>query len=351
MAYKFKITETPERGLRRLGVDQIERAERALCASGQSNGGIHETRKCMKRIRALLRLVRPGLDESAFQKENARYREISRQLSSERDAQILNETVLKLEPSASTSDLPAIAALKQHLDAARPAPETVSADTKAASVCEHLAAAKSVMAKLDVGGSGFESVEHGLRDSYRKGCRLFERAYRSGIDETFHDWRKSVQLHWRHMALLSRAWPDMVSARVEAARQLSQILGDSQDLSVLIVYIKGLPATALPKPAAERLVRLALKRQKHLRAAAEPRGAQLYSLPPKSLARSVMACWHAAKAIEIAASDAPSAPAVSVAVAVDTNSVAEAKAAPELSPAKSQVKASATRAKRSRTPA
>ena len=298
MAYRFKIAETPERALRRIGLEQLERALRALSAADTAGSVIHETRKCLKRLRALLRLVRPGLDEGVFHNENARYREIAALLSPARDAQILVETLIKLEPFAAAADAAELAAFTAHIDQMQ-VPDAVSerADMIAAARSK-LNAAKSAMSKLDIAGSDFGCVEQGLRASYRKGLERFRCAYCEGTDEAFHDWRKSVQLHWRHMALLSRAWPDMFSARVEAARQLSHSLGDSQDLSVLVVQVETLPAGVLPKSGAGRLVRLARKRQQHLRASAEPRGAQIFSLPPKALAHSVMTAWHAARVLD-----------------------------------------------------
>ncbi len=304
MAFRLKFTDTPESALRRIGLSQIDRAVRALSAAELADSTIHETRKCLKRIRALLRLVRPGLEESDFQTENARYREIARQLSPARDAQILMETVLKLAPFASAAETAALEYLKQSIESGAGSRITNASDASIARALEQLTEAKAALANLNVKGSGFAPVERGLRDSYRKGLERFERAYRDGTCEAFHDVRKSVQLHWRHMALVSRAWPDMFSARVEAARQLSQILGDSQDLSVLLEYVAALPPSAIPKKSATELERLARARQDYLRAAARPRGAQIFALPPKAFARGVTKAWQAARALDDLTDDA-----------------------------------------------
>ena len=54
----------------------------------------------LKRLRALLRLVRPAMGEAAFEQENAQLRDIGLSLSGERDRHVLLETVNKLEGSA-----------------------------------------------------------------------------------------------------------------------------------------------------------------------------------------------------------------------------------------------------------
>ncbi|MBK9079325.1 MAG: CHAD domain-containing protein [Hyphomicrobium sp.] len=60
----------------------------------------------------------------------------------------------------------------------------------------------------------------GIAATYRDGRRALKRAYDTPTDETIHELRKMVQAHWRHMALLSRAWPDEMSLRLEAAREV-----------------------------------------------------------------------------------------------------------------------------------
>ena len=296
MAYRFKISEDPQHALRRVGLDQINRAAKALAKPADQDQAIHDTRKCLKRIRALLRLVRPGLDDHVFRSENGRYRDIGRLLSPTRDAHVLPVTLLRLEPYADGEAALAIAALKVQL--AGPNSATTLSAESIAMAREQLQAAKLSMAELSVGGRGFDAVEHGLRDCYHKGVRGLERAYRSGSDDLFHDWRKSVQLHWRHTALLSRAWPDMFAARVEAARQLSQMLGESQDLAVLAAYIETRAPEPMAAEGADALLDLARNRQAVLRKAARPRGELLYSSSPKALARSVSKCWQAARKIE-----------------------------------------------------
>lgn len=307
MAYRLKIGETPQQALRRIALEQIERASLALSAANGTGNPIHETRKCLKRIRALLRLMRPGLDDTIFCSENARFRTIAQLLAPTRDTHILLETILKLEPFADDAHTPAIAALKDHIGHQLLATATGSANPAGDLARHQLSDARIAVAKLKLNSRGFEPIERGLRDSYRRGRHNFEQAYQAGTGKAFHDLRKSVQLHWRHMALLSRAWPEMFSTRVEAARQLSQILGDSQDLCVLISYIEGVAPDVLPHLQAQQVAQLARQRQQQLRGLAHPRGAQMFALSPKTLSRCVIETWLAATAIEDMSIETPAA--------------------------------------------
>ena len=47
----------------------------------------------MKKLRSALKLVRPVLGEKAYRRENERFRDVARELSDVRDAQVRAETV------------------------------------------------------------------------------------------------------------------------------------------------------------------------------------------------------------------------------------------------------------------
>ena len=57
---------------------------------------VHSVRKKCKRIRALLRIVRPQIG-SSYKNENIFFRDIARKLSDTRDRHILSETLIKLK--------------------------------------------------------------------------------------------------------------------------------------------------------------------------------------------------------------------------------------------------------------
>ena len=69
-------------------------------AKGDHAVAVHETRKALKRLRALLRLIRPAIGDDAFRHENAQLRDIGLSLSGARDRHVLLETVNKLEGAA-----------------------------------------------------------------------------------------------------------------------------------------------------------------------------------------------------------------------------------------------------------
>jgi CHAD domain-containing protein len=290
MAFRFKLGEPFDEGCRRIAVEQIERAQALLLGKDDQAVAVHETRKALKRLRALLRLIRPAIGEEAFKAENAQLREVGLSLSGARDRHVLLETINKLEASARFGRRGLVEGVRQVIAAANG--EGAPLTMKQANA--RLTDAKKRLAGLYIDGSGFEVVGAGLERSYRRARRMFAEAYRAPTDETFHEWRKGAQGHWRQMTLLSRAWPDYLGARAVEARHLSQLLGDDHDLAMLVAFVHSDAASSLGGEQAALIERAARQRQAELRETARPRGQRLFAAAPKRLRRSIGIYWDAA---------------------------------------------------------
>lgn len=299
MAYRFKLNETFEEGCRRIGREQLERARRHLKKTPDQAVAVHETRKVLKRVRALVRLVRPVIGEAVFEAENADLRDISWILSTARDRHVLAETLAKLRAASSIDSKAADSLLGGIFDGSNGhAPAAIEPAAKKQAL-DRLSAAKDRFKTLEVEGEGFEAVGPGLEASYRKARRGFKKAYAEGTDDAFHEWRKGVQYHWRHTLLLASAWPQFCAARGSEARDLSKLLGDDHDLAMLIAFVRADPAQRISAEQAELVDELARKRQKELRASAYPAGMRLFAIGAKELHRTMARYWEAAQTPEM----------------------------------------------------
>jgi CHAD domain-containing protein len=295
MAYRFKLDEPLQKGVRRIAHEQMERvadhlrsvtnaAVEADAAADARAKHIHEARKCIKRTRALLRLVRAGLSLEMFVEENAMLKAIAASIAGERERVSLEAAVAWLAPVI--EDPRAIRALR----ASVPQTSGVAGPESGPDPGSAEAAASRLVA-LDVEGSGLEVIEAGLARCHRQCRRAYAQAIETGDGEAFHEWRKTVQWHWRHMQLLSPAWPQFCAARLESARRVSQLLGDDHDLTQLIALVRS---ADLSKPARSKIAKVIEARQTKLRAAATLDGQRLLADRPKALARLICAYWRAA---------------------------------------------------------
>src|SRR5437868_1078564 len=94
MPYRLQHDESIPRGLRRIAREEIDSAIDHLRVKQPSkrDEAVHEARKCIKRLRGLVRLLMPELG-SAGHEENTTLRDLGRTLSAVRDAAAMIETV------------------------------------------------------------------------------------------------------------------------------------------------------------------------------------------------------------------------------------------------------------------
>ncbi len=296
MAYRFKLEESVNKGFKRIARDQIELALAALSATEIAPAGVHESRKALKRLRALIRLAAPAIGAKAARQHNVWLRDAGRMLSQQRDEAVTRETLAKLEAAGSADAVATLAPLRAVLDAALP-DNGAGLDLETAGHARtSLAKEAKRLHKTKFKGRGFAALEKGLEASYRAGRRALEKAYGAQTDEAFHELRKTVQWHWRQMSLLSRAWPEVFLVRIAAARELSQILGDDHDLAMLeqaAVRCGTIDAAALDK-----IHLLRRDRQTVLREAARARADRLFAEPPRLFVRRMAAYWEAGSRIK-----------------------------------------------------
>lgn len=293
MAYRFELDESLADGVRRIGCEQIDEAIQQLGKSSDPHRGIHEARKALKRLRALLWLARPALRGRDFKSEYKGFRDIGRNLSQARDAQAMFEAVRKLNGAAPPEAKAGAERVTQWIKERRGAAlRSLDHGPKEVAIAS-LRDAGRRFGQLRVKG-GFDRIGKGLQKSYRGGRRAFACAYDRGADEDFHDWRKRVQQHWRHMQLLEAAWPDVLNARVALAKDLSQMLGDDQDLFMLCERLRNEKDLA-EAPEIQAFLAACWMRQQALRAEAQPRGDRLFVERPRAFRERITACWHTAR--------------------------------------------------------
>jgi CHAD domain-containing protein len=308
MAYRFKLKESLPRGVRRVGSEQFELAEGHLRDAADPASSIHETRKCVKRLRALLRLVRAGIGEKPYQHENRELQQIGRLLSPARDREVIRQTLTKLETRLSGNRRIIADRLRQHLDQTA-LPET---DEIRGKVLSSLGRAKRRFAQIKVQNGGFDVLEAGLHATYRKGRRALAQAQMEPDDEAFHDLRKSVQQHWRQMLLVSRAWPEMCRARASAARDIAQILGEEHDHAVLAAFADTHRNNGLAPEEIDIIQQDCRARQLELQNLALPMARRLFAERPRRFAHQMAASWGVARELNALEPDndaeAPAAP-------------------------------------------
>lgn len=288
MPYRFKIDEPVEKGFRRIACAQIDVALAELAGPDIGAKGVHEYRKALKRLRALVRLATPSLAPGEGKRCVKSIGDIARLVSGRRDEAVLRETIDGLAGESGSTAANVLAPWRAHLAADRAAISRIDPQSITQMRIMLHDEVKFLM-RAKVRHRGFSALKGGLESSYRRARTTLKDACREPSDESFHTFRKAVQWHWRHMSLLARAWPDEYAVRVGAARELSQILGDDHDLAALITAT--IQADDFSADQKEAIVELCLARQRELRDSVEPRARRLFAEKPKAFIARMSAYW------------------------------------------------------------
>ena len=87
MAFRFKKNESVDKAVRRLCLDCLDKALHDL-RRGDPVEGVHDARKEIKKLRAVLRLVRKEIGNSVYREITDRLRVAANHLATPRDAQV-----------------------------------------------------------------------------------------------------------------------------------------------------------------------------------------------------------------------------------------------------------------------
>jgi CYTH domain-containing protein/CHAD domain-containing protein len=291
-AYRLERKEGPAEGATRIAAGRAEKAieELACLDRGEpSAAAVHAARKDMKKLRALLRLVRAEIGEERFRKENERYRDVGRRLAESRDAEVKIETLAALrERFGGELPVASLAAWRAELEAERDAVGGGGELVSRVAIAE-IEVGRDEISRWDLSSDSWDLLAPGLRRSYRRGLREMKRVREKRRADDVHSWRKRVKDLWYQLRLVRGAWPEVVGETAEQAHELADLLGDHHDLTLLAEDLAGrerLAARASLSAAIER-------RQEALLDAALDLGRRIYAEKPKAFMRRMALYWDA----------------------------------------------------------
>ncbi|MBT1158273.1 CHAD domain-containing protein [Aminobacter anthyllidis] len=276
--------------VRRIAGEEIEKIAAHLnTARDNPEKALHNARKRLKALRALLHLVRPG-DEAFCRTENDRYRAISASIAGPRQATALIETIDRLaEDFAEEADAAGLAAIRARLVRHRAqaghgeAGLSVVLDTAIAE-CQAGFAALQALALPDLPENAADVLADGALATLRRARKALEQSRERGEADDFHDLRKAVKRHAAHLSLLRKLWPSPVKPRRERAEALGESLGELHDVFVMRQLIEAGEAP-FDGPEPKHLVKLLKRSEKALRKLCLNDAAELFEDRPRRTAR------------------------------------------------------------------
>jgi CHAD domain-containing protein len=256
MGYHIEKGESLATAFGRIAAEEIDLA---IAQSRRLHRGeaVHNARKALKRLRALLRSLRVAFPKKLFRAENRHIAATCRRISPLRDVHVQLRTLGKLKAAASPAgDHIRRQLLRQQSSFIRRIP----------------ALRKTVRALLDVSRQSLaswplrkataEDLASGLKRIYKQGREAFKTARKSPTPGHLHAWRKKTKSLGYGLELIKNLGSGELSKMIRCSDILTVALGDDQDL---FMVLRALDKEHRSNPASDfnRLAnRISLKRAK-----------------------------------------------------------------------------------------
>jgi len=291
--------ETAAHGLKRITLGQLDLAIELL--RGESSmppeKAVHETRKALKRLRALLRLLEGEIGAKRATRERAVLRDAAGALAGARDAEVMVNTLeelLRRQPRK-LGRRRGLIELREHLQRKRRSAtaQTLWDAVTREQVAEELCALRTRVAKWKLPDRPTERlVRPGLQHIYCAGRTHGRRAgARKPGRRALHKWRKHVKdLRYALEALGAQDQSsDRIPKLARRANTLGELLGEEHDLMVLAELASSHKSLKRHRRARKQLLRAIARRRARLRKRALREGKRLYERKPKRFVRRVRA--------------------------------------------------------------
>lgn len=286
--YCFLKGEALPDAIRRVLSEQLSQALQVLSAHGESlEEAVHEARRCIKRVRSVLRLIRPAIPNT-YARENRRLRNVGRSLSELRDSHALIQTLNDLEKvgQAKRSRRHAFAVAHTFLESRGQQVEKAMEEGGMDQSVSRLKEALKDIEKLTYVKVNPETISKSIYKTVKRGMKAFAAAENDGDSENFHDWRKRAKDLRYQLSLLSDVRPDL-QGYSKSAKKLEQFLGDDHNLAVLSALLGE--AQASDGHEFQSLQKQISGRQSALREQARDIGEKLYGEKRKTWKQRIAA--------------------------------------------------------------
>lgn len=193
---------------------------------------VHSARKCIKKARASLRLLRETLGSTVYRRENQALRDAARPLSATRDAKVLTDVLdfmakkRAIDPASAEALRRALVRNRKRLDRQITSHAGVASSRRALRAVDRRASQWSFAR-----GDG-DLVIRALKRIYRRARRAMATAREERSAEMLHEWRKEVKYLWHQLQILQALQRDIADFAA-SLHELSDFLGQDHDLAVL----------------------------------------------------------------------------------------------------------------------
>jgi len=243
MSFQFGSKEAPGDAVRRIALEELDAARAELEPAAHEANALHEVRKRLKKMRALIELARQPLGAAA-RTEDRLLRDVARQLARHRETDAIRELLAVEAKAAGSADLDDL------LEAARlhQAAHAVVPDRKRdlENVRRTLGVLRRRMLVAPFGDLKRGDCRRQLRRGYKRARETYRISREHLSNENLHEWRKRTKTMLNQTRLLA-SWGDRdLTEYRRRLVKLDDALGRARDCAFLALILRGVPAAEQP---------------------------------------------------------------------------------------------------------
>jgi hypothetical protein len=276
MALRLRHRESDADGLLRIVLEQLDAAKRALEENGAvlSGAAVHRARRCLRKSRAALRLLRQDGRQAGWARCAGDLRDAGRLLSPVRDAQVALNTLRRLVRTCKLTSRDVAPLRQEFSEAARAAWRKAGGDVQEALLlvrkAESFLCAKRGIRRDEL------AVSERLEKLYRR-ARKIRRAH-AGAPDTghLHEWRKRTRDLYFAMLIVRVRCTRHGREDTKLLRRLAKDMGRRLDLEIFLREAARCGG-ALPS----KLARAVTREQRHFDKKIEVLATRLFKAPAR----------------------------------------------------------------------
>lgn len=234
MAFRLRPSKSLQREVKRAARDELKRVKKLLAEPIEDpEESIHQLRVGMKRLRALLQLVRVAMGEAVYRAEQQRCKALADSFAGSRDAVVgvalFGDLVGQMQDPERRERL--------HRGFVEMLPVAPDRHPPLGNVVQQLALMRRQVRDWPLATLNLRQLNDRLSRQYRRGARLNRQVRNDNAIALMHEWRKESKRLLYQLELLQTGSEWQKQGR--RLKRLGSLLGDLHDLDMLELQLES----------------------------------------------------------------------------------------------------------------
>jgi CHAD domain-containing protein len=293
MAFRLNPDRPVSSEIHRIVLRQLDAATAELTSVGdpESDEAVHDARRRVKKVRAVIRLMHPGL-RKALRVVDRDLHDVNRLLAPIADGQGIIATFDALALRYHKR-LPArvVASIRRGLvERGSQMDRRARSDRVLQTAVTILRGEWRRIDQWPPGKKGFRALASGLKRSFRRSRSAMRTTWRSPTVAHYHGWRRLVKNHWFHVRLLESRCGNQLGGDERRLEALDGVLGEYHNLNLLCDVL--VHQRYISRAGTDRCLQAVSGYQRVLQQQAQRIGTAVYREKPRRFVQRVKHLWR-----------------------------------------------------------